>query len=57
MDAATAQWTALRGTSWGRGDAGPVPCGACTACGHYPGIVVDEKPDRKRLAHADGAEP
>ena len=37
--------------AWGRGDAGPVPCGACTACCHYPGIVVDEKRDRKRLAH------
>ena len=36
---------------WGRGDAGPVPCGACTACCHYPGIAVDEKRDRKRLAH------
>ena len=37
--------------AWGRGDAGPVPCGACTACCHYPGIVVDEKRDRKHLAH------
>ena len=37
--------------AWGRGDAGPVPCGACTACCHYPGIVVDERRDRKRLAH------
>ena len=37
--------------AWGRGDAGPVPCGACTACCHYPGIVVDEKCDRKHLAH------
>jgi hypothetical protein len=37
--------------AWGRGDAGPVPCGACTACCHYPGVVVDEKRDRKRLAH------
>jgi Fe-S-cluster containining protein len=37
--------------AWGRGDAGLVPCGACTACCHYPGIVVDEKRDRKRLAH------
>jgi Fe-S-cluster containining protein len=36
---------------WGRGDAGPVPCGACTACCYYPGIVVDEKRDGKRLAH------
>ena len=33
--------------AWGRGDAGLVPCGACTACCYYPGIVVDEK----RLAH------
>ena len=37
--------------AWERGDAGPVPCGACTACCHYPGIVVDERRDRKRLAH------
>jgi hypothetical protein len=37
--------------AWGRGYAGPIPCGACTACCHYPGIVVDEKRDRKRLAH------
>jgi hypothetical protein len=37
--------------AWGRGDAGPVPCGACTACCHYPGIVVDERRDRKRFAH------
>jgi hypothetical protein len=37
--------------AWGRGDAGLVPCGACTACCHYPGIVVDEKRDRRRLAH------
>ena len=37
--------------AWGRGDAGPVPCGACTACCYYAGIVVDERRDRKRLAH------
>ena len=37
--------------AWGRGDAGLVPCGACTACCYYPGVVVDEKRDRKRLAH------
>ena len=30
---------------------GRCPGGACTACCHYPGIVVDEKRDRKRLAH------
>jgi len=36
--------------AWGRGDAGPVPCGACTACCHYPAVVVDERRDRKRLA-------
>ena len=36
--------------AWGRGDAGPVPCCACMACCHYPGIVVDEKRDRKHLA-------
>jgi hypothetical protein len=50
----TAQWTALRGTSWRPGDAetrGLSRGGACTACGHYPDIVVDEKRDRKRLAH------
>ena len=22
--------------SWGRGDAGPVPCGTCSACCYYP---------------------
>jgi hypothetical protein len=37
--------------AWGRGDAGPVPCGACTACCYYAGIVVDERRDRKRLPH------
>jgi hypothetical protein len=37
--------------AWGRGDAGPVPCGACTACCHYAGIPVDKKRDRRRLAH------
>jgi Putative zinc- or iron-chelating domain len=37
--------------AWWRGDAGPVPCGGCSACCHYPGIVVDEKRDRKLLAH------
>lgn len=37
--------------AWGRGDAGPVPCGACTACCHYPAIVIDEKLDARRLAH------
>jgi len=37
--------------AWGRGDAGPVCCGACTACCYYPGIAVDEKRDRKRSAH------
>jgi hypothetical protein len=37
--------------AWGRGDAGPVPCAACKACCHYPAIVMDEKRDRKRLAH------
>jgi hypothetical protein len=50
----TAQWTALRGTSWRPGGAetrGLSRGGACTACGHYPDIVVDEKRDRKRLAH------
>jgi hypothetical protein len=36
--------------AWGRGGAGPVPCGACTACCHYPAVIVDEKRDRKRLA-------
>ena len=36
--------------AWGRGDAGPVPCGGCTACCHYPAVVVDEKRDRKHLA-------
>jgi len=36
--------------AWWRGDAGPVPCAGCSACCYYPGIVVDEKRDRKRLA-------
>ena len=40
-----------KGQTWGRGDAGLVPGGACTACCHYPHIVVDERRDRKRLAH------
>ena len=26
--------------AWGRGDAGPVPCGACTACCYYPGTSI-----------------
>jgi Fe-S-cluster containining protein len=37
--------------AWGRGDAGPVPCGACTACCHYAGIPVDKKRDRRRLPY------
>jgi Fe-S-cluster containining protein len=37
--------------AWGRGDAGPVPCSGCTACCHYPAIVIDEKLDARRLAH------
>src|SRR5215472_2010048 len=37
--------------AWWRGDAGPVPCGACTACCHYPDIAVDEGRDRRRLGH------
>ena len=28
-----------------------VPCRPCSACCHYPGIVVDEKRDLKRLPH------
>lgn len=36
--------------AWGRGDAGSVPCAGCTACCHYPGIVVDKKRDGQRLA-------
>ena len=36
--------------AWGREGAGPVPCGACTACCHYPTVIVDEKRGRKRLA-------
>ena len=31
--------------AWWRGDAGPVPCGACSAC-YYEGIPVDKKRDR-----------
>ena len=47
--------------AWWRGEAGPVPCGTCSACCHYAGIVVDEKRDAARLPHllteraADGA--
>jgi Fe-S-cluster containining protein len=37
--------------AWWRGDAGPVPCGPCSACCHYAGIVVDEKRDFARLPH------
>jgi Fe-S-cluster containining protein len=37
--------------AWRRGDAGPVPCAACTACCYYAGISVDKKRDRRRLAH------
>jgi hypothetical protein len=37
--------------AWGRGDAGPVPCGTGSACCYYPGVVVDEKRDRKRLPY------
>jgi Putative zinc- or iron-chelating domain len=34
-----------------RGNAGPIPCGDCSACCYYAGIPVDEKRDRKRLPH------
>lgn len=37
--------------SWWRGDAGPVPCGGCSACCYYKGIVADKKRDRRRLPH------
>ena len=37
--------------AWWRGDAGPVACGACTACCYYVGIPVDPKRDRRRLPH------
>ena len=37
--------------AWWRGDAGPVPCGDCSACCYYAGIPVDKKRDRKRLPH------
>jgi hypothetical protein len=37
--------------AWWRGDAGPVPCGGCTACCYYEGIPVDAKRDRQRLPH------
>jgi uncharacterized protein len=35
--------------AWWRGDAGPVPCGSCTACCHYTDIAVDEGRDQRRL--------
>jgi hypothetical protein len=35
--------------AWWRGDAGPVPCGGCSACCYYDGIPVDNKRDRRRL--------
>jgi len=37
--------------AWWRGDAGPVPCGGCSACCYYDGIPVDEKRDRRRLPY------
>jgi hypothetical protein len=37
--------------TWWRGNAGPIPCGDCSACCYYAGIPVDEKRDRKRLLH------
>ena len=36
---------------WWRGNAGPVPCGTCSACCHYDGIPVDAKRDKPRLPH------
>ena len=37
--------------AWWRGDAGPVPCGGCSACCYYDGIPVDKKSDRRRLPY------
>ena len=37
--------------AWGAEMRGRCPGGACSACCYYPGVVVDEKRDRKRLAH------
>jgi hypothetical protein len=37
--------------AWWRGEAGPVPCGGCSACCYYAGIPVDKKRDRSRLPH------
>lgn len=37
--------------AWWRGNAGPVPCGDCSACCYYAGIPVDKKRDRKHLPH------
>jgi hypothetical protein len=37
--------------AWWRGDAGPVPCGGCSACCYYDGIPVDKKRDRRRLPY------
>jgi len=37
--------------AWWHGDAGPVPCGECSACCYYEGIPVDKKRDRRHLPH------
>ena len=37
--------------AWWRGDAGPVPCGACSAFCYYDGIPVDKKRDRRHLSY------
>ncbi|MBV8120377.1 MAG: YkgJ family cysteine cluster protein [Alphaproteobacteria bacterium] len=37
--------------AWWRGDAGPVPCGECSACCYYAGIPADKKRDRRHLPY------
>ena len=37
--------------AWWRGETDPVACGTCTACCHYPEIAVDERRDKRHLAH------
>ena len=56
MGGTSAQWTALRGTSWRARDAETQGRfrAARARLAALPGIVVDEKRDRKRLAMSRG---